>query len=106
MRRHFASKSGNGASHHLDGNDLRGVFEQMEPAEVVAALWGATPHLRGQLLRKLPRRQSTAIAELVAATAHLTFEQVRTAQRQAISVMCRLSRGGQIAFDVPEDLVA
>ncbi len=91
---------------YLDGSDLRGVFEQMAPAEVVAALWGATPHLRGRLLRKLPRRLSSEIDRLLAATAHLTFDRVRIAQQQAIAVMCRLSRSGQIAFDVPEDLVA
>ena len=90
----------------LDGGDLKAVFDQVTMDEVVAALWGANPALRGRLLRRLAKRQSVQIAQAIAAAEPHNFEQVRGAQQKLVAVMCRLSRAGQIAFDVPEDMVA
>ena len=90
----------------LDGGDLKAVFDQLAPDEVAAALWGAPAGLRARLLRKLPRKSSQAAEQVIAATGHLSFEQVHRAQSRAVEVMCQLSRTGQIAFDAPEDMVA
>lgn len=90
----------------LDGGDLKSVFEQVAREEVVAALWGANASLRGRLLLKLAKRHATPIQQAIDATEHLTFEAVRNAQQKIVAAMCQLSRGGQIAFDVPEDMAA
>jgi len=90
----------------LGGDDFKAVLDQMEMDRVVAALWGCPVALRGRLLRKLTKRDSHVIEQAIAATEHFSFAQVRDAQQQALDVMCRLSRAGQIAFDVPDDMVA
>jgi flagellar motor switch protein FliG len=90
----------------LAGGDLKAVFDKMHPDEVVAALWGTAIGLRGRLLRKLYKRDSLHLEKCIAACEHMTFEQVRSAQQKAITIMCHLSRSGQIAFDAPEDMVA
>ena len=90
----------------LDGNDLKAVFNHMHLESVVAALWGCPMALRGRLLRTLNNRDSSRIEKAIAAATHLSFEQVRNGQQEAVSVMCRMSRAGQIAFDAPEDMVA
>ena len=36
----------------------------------------------------------------------VSFESVRSAQRVVVETLCRLSRGGVVAFDDPEDMVA
>ncbi len=90
----------------LDGGDLKAVFDQLGPDEVTAALWGAPAGLRARLLRKLPRKSLQSVEQAIAATEHLSFDQVHRAQRSAVDVMCQLSRTGQIAFDAPEDMVA
>jgi flagellar motor switch protein FliG len=90
----------------LDGTDLKAVFDYMPAETVVAALWGCPMALRGRLLRKLTKNDSTRIEKAIAATTHVTFEQVRNGQHEAVAVMCQLSRAGQIAFDAPEDMVA
>lgn len=90
----------------LDENDLKAVFNYMALESVVAALWGCPLALRGRLLRKLNRRDSTRIEKAMAATDHLSFEEVRNGQHEAVAVMCQMSRAGQIAFDAPEDMVA
>ena len=90
----------------LDGADLKAVFNHMPLETVVAALWGCPMALRGRLLRKLNNRDSSRIENAIAATVHRTFEQVRNGQQEAVSVMCQMSRAGQIAFDAPEDMVA
>ena len=90
----------------LDGGDLKAVFDQLPLEEVVAALWGANASLRGRLLRKLSRRHAQPIEQAIAATEQLSFEQVREAQQRMVAQLCRLSRSGQIAFDVPEDMAA
>jgi flagellar motor switch protein FliG len=90
----------------LDGGDLKAVFDYMPAETVVAALWGCPMALRGRLLRKLSKMDSTRIEKAIAAMTHLTFEQVRNGQQEAVAVMCQMSRAGQIAFDAPEDMVA
>jgi flagellar motor switch protein FliG len=90
----------------LERGDLDAVLKALEPAEVVAAFWGVSSGMRCRLLGKLPRRSAAKIQQDMSATEHVSFEQVRGAQQKVIAIMCRLSRGGQIAFDVPEDLVA
>ena len=90
----------------LDGGDLKAVFEQVSKEEVVAAMWGAHASLRGRLLLKLSRRYATPIQQAIDATEHQSFEDVRNAQHKIVEAMCQLSRTGQIAFDVPEDMAA
>ena len=90
----------------LDGNDLKAVLNHLPLESVVAALWGCPMALRGRLLRKLSNRDSTRIEKAIAATGHLTFEQVRNGQQEAVVLLCQMSRAGQIAFDAPEDMVA
>lgn len=90
----------------LDRNDLKAVFNHMPLESVVAALWGCPMGLRGRLLGRLNKRDSTRIEKAIAATVHQSFEQVRSGQQEAVSVMCQMSRAGQIAFDAPEDMVA
>lgn len=90
----------------LDGDDLKAVFDRMPPAEVIAALWGTAMGLRSRLLRKLPKRVSGQIEKDIAACDHFTFEQVHGAQQTAVTILCHMSRSGQIAFDAPEDMVA
>ena len=90
----------------LDGADLKAVFDQLPTEELAAALWGTPAGLRGRLLRNLGRRHSVVIEQAIAATDHVTFLQVRDAQDKLLAVMCDLSRTGQIAFDMPEDMVA
>ena len=90
----------------LDGSDLKAVFRNMNSDEVVAALWGTPIGLRGRLLRKLHKRDSVGIEKQIAECEHFTFEQVRNAQQKAVTIMCHMSRSGQIAFDAPEDMVA
>ena len=90
----------------LDGGDLKAVLDQVTEEEAVAALWGANAALRGRLLLKLSKRYATPIRQAIDATEHLSFEKVRNAQHKLVAAMCQLSRGGQIAFDVPEDMAA
>jgi flagellar motor switch protein FliG len=90
----------------LDGGDLKAVLTNMDPKEVVAALWGTPIGLRGRLLRKLNKRDSVTIEKGITECEHLTFDEVRNAQQKAVAIMCRMSRAGQIAFDAPEDMVA
>lgn len=90
----------------LDRGDLEAVFKQLPMADVVAALWGTSAAMRSRLLRNLSPRLARDIERGIAATDHLTFEQVRNAQQRTVATLCSLSRAGQIAFDMPEDMVA
>src|SRR3989304_2695445 len=90
----------------LDGGDLKAVFDQLSREEVVAALWGAHPGLRSRLLRKLSRRHAQPIEQAIRETGKLSFEIFPEAQRRMVAYLCQLSRAGQIAFDVPEDMAA
>lgn len=90
----------------LDAADVAAVFDQVPQDDVVAALWGAPAGLRVRLVNRLRRPQTQVIEQAIAAIEHLTFEQVRGAQQRIVAAMCRLSRGGQIAFDPAEDMAA
>jgi flagellar motor switch protein FliG len=90
----------------LDGGDLQAVLEQLSSDEIVAALAGCNPGLCSRLLRKLGQRYARTLAQSITAAPQFSFEQVHLAQQKAIFVMCTLSRAGQIAFDLPEDMAA
>jgi flagellar motor switch protein FliG len=90
----------------LDGGDLRAVFGQVLPDQVLAALVGTTPTFRRQLLSKLPSASATELEAQVVNHAPIPFAIVRAAQDELVEILCRLSRGGQVAFDNPEDMVA
>lgn len=88
----------------LDGGDLKAVFGQVEPEQLLAALLGITPGLRSHLLTKLTPALSRALeAQLVAHDPIEPLSAVR-AQRALVEALCRLSRGGQVAFDDPDDI--
>lgn len=90
----------------LDGPDLRSVFEQVPPTQVLDALVGTRPGMRQHLLTKLPQSSATRLEAQINSHGPVSFETVRTAQRAVVETLCRLSRGGVIAFDDPEDMVA
>jgi hypothetical protein len=90
----------------LDGSDLRAVFQQVTEPQILAALSGVTPLLRKQLLEKLPVATARRLETLVNDQGLATPEAVASAERALIDALYRLSRGGQVAFDVPEDMVA
>ena len=90
----------------LDGSDLRAVFAQVEPDQVLEALVGIPAGHRHHLLTKLPATSATRLEAQVNSHGPVSFEAVHTAQRAVIDALCRLSRAGQIAFDDPEDMVA
>jgi flagellar motor switch protein FliG len=90
----------------LDGADLRSVLGQVTAEQVLEALAGTSPSLRQRLLAKLPAAVAARIEADVAAHGPVAFEAVQSAQRALVDALCRLSRGGHIAFDDPEDMVA
>jgi flagellar motor switch protein FliG len=90
----------------LDGKDLRAVFSQVSQSQVVAALSGAAPVLRGQLLKKLPAATARRLESQIAARGPVPPAAVQQAQRALVEALCRLSRAGQVAFDIPGDMVA
>jgi flagellar motor switch protein FliG len=90
----------------LDGHDLRAVFDQVPEPQILEALSGLTPPLRKQLLEKLSPASATRLEAQIEARGPVAPEAVQDAQRALVAALCRLSRGGQIAFDVPEDMVA
>ena len=90
----------------LDGTDLRAVFDQVPGTQVLDALVGTRPGMRQHLLTKLPAASATRLAAQLNTHGPVSFETVRTAQRAVVETLCRLSRGGVVAFDDPEDMVA
>jgi flagellar motor switch protein FliG len=90
----------------LDGHDLRAVLDQVSESQILESLIGITPSLRKQLLTKLPLASATRLEAQVNAHGPVNTEAVHTAQRALVEALCRLSRSGQVAFDVPEDMVA
>ena len=90
----------------LDGHDLRAVFDQVSEAQTLVALSGMSPTLRKQLLSKLSPASASRLEAQVNAHGPATPEAVQTAHRAMVEALCRLSRGGQVAFDAPEDMVA
>lgn len=90
----------------LDSGDLRAVLEQATLDEVLAALVGTSASFRQQLLTKLPAAWAQRLESQIHAHGPVPFEAVQTSQRMLVEILCRLSRGGQVAFDDPEDMVA
>jgi flagellar motor switch protein FliG len=90
----------------LDGGDLRAVLDQVPTPQVLDALVGIRPSMRKHLLMKLPQSSAVRLEAQINAHGPVSFESVRTAQRVVVETLCRLSRGGQVAFDDPEDMVA
>jgi len=90
----------------LDGGDLKAVLGQVGADDVLAALVGARAGFRDRLLTKLPRDVARRLEAQLATFGPVSLERARAAQRALVEALCRLSRGGQIAFDDPEDMVA
>jgi flagellar motor switch protein FliG len=90
----------------LDVQDLRAVLDQVSESQRLEALIGVTPSLRKQLLNKLSTNSALRLEAQIDAHGPVASEDARTAQRALVEALCRLSRGGQVAFDVPEDMVA
>ena len=89
----------------LDGNDLKAVFKQVDRPLVLAALIGVSSGLRRRLLTKLPATSAGEIEAQVVAHGPISAERVLDAQQALVEALCRLSRGGQVAFDDPEDML-
>lgn len=90
----------------LDGGDLRAVFGQVTLDQVLDALVGTTSGFRKRLLTKLPVASASQLEAQITTHGPVPFRTVHSAQRELVDALCRLSRGGQVAFDDPEDMVA
>jgi flagellar motor switch protein FliG len=90
----------------LDGHDLRAVFSQVSVPQLMEALSGTEPTLRAQLLRKLPTTQASRLAAEIDVCGAVDPAAVQLAQGAVVAALCRLSRCGQVAFDIPGDMVA
>ena len=90
----------------LDGGDLRAVFDQVEPDQVLDAMVGTPAGQRHRLLTKLPSASAARLEAQIVTHGPVSFEAVHSAQRAVVEALCRLGRAGQIAFDDPADLVA
>ncbi|HEX8200904.1 MAG TPA: FliG C-terminal domain-containing protein [Isosphaeraceae bacterium] len=90
----------------LDAKDLRAVLGQVPEPQLLEALAGVSAGLRRLLLTRLSAAQATQLEARVNSHGPVTFEAVQAAQRTVVETLCRLSRGGQVAFDDPEDMVA
>ena len=90
----------------LDGGDLRAVLDQVTLEQMLEAFIGIPAALRHRLLTKLPIATSETIESQILAHDPVPFEAVQSAQAAIVEALCRLSRGGQIAFDDPADMVA
>ena len=90
----------------LDAKDLRAVLDQVPEPQILDALAGVSAGLRQFLLTRLSPALATRLEARVNSHGPVTFEVVQAAQRTVVETLCRLSRGGQIAFDDPEDMVA
>ena len=89
----------------LDGHDLRAVFDQISSSQVLDALIGLRPGVRQLLLTKLPAASSQKIQAGLDEHVPVSTDSVRDAQRLCVETLCRLSRGGIIAFDHPADIL-
>ncbi len=89
----------------LDGGDLKAVFGQVEPEQVLVALVGTTAGFRHRLLTKLSPSSASRLEAQVTAHEPVSADIARHAQRAVVDALCRLSRVGQIAFDDPEDML-
>ena len=90
----------------LDGGDLRAVFGQVSLSQVVDALAGVAVPFRQRLLSRLAPPTAEKIAAQLAERGTIPFESAAAAQGELVEALCRLSRGGQVAFDDPADMVS
>ena len=88
----------------LDGADLRAVFGQVTTGEVLDALAGTSLGLRRRFLTRLTVAQATKLETEINNHEPVGFIAAQAAQRELVEALCRLSRGGQVAFDDPADL--
>ena len=90
----------------LDGADLRAVLGQVSDLDVLDALAGTGLGVRRMILTKLPPDSAARLEAEVDQHGPVAFATVLAAQRAVVDVLCRLSRGSQVAFDDPADMVA
>jgi len=90
----------------LDGADLRAVFGQVHDIDVLDALAGTGLGVRRLILTKLPPATAARLEAELASHGPVAFPAVHAAQRALVEALCRLSRGSQVAFDDPADMVA
>ena len=88
----------------LDAHDLRSVFGQVDSTEILDALAGSTLGVRRMLLTKLAPASAASLEASLTDHGPVSFETVHSAQRSLVEALCRLSRGGQVAFDDPADM--
>ena len=89
----------------LDGGDLRAVFKQVADLDILDALAGTSLHMRRQILTKLSPASAAKLQAEIDEHGPVGFFTVQAAQRNLVEALCRLSRGGQVAFDDPADLM-
>ncbi len=89
----------------LDGPDLRAVFSQVTDLDILDALAGTSLHMRRQFLTKLPAASAAKLEAEIDEHGPVGFLTVQAAQHNLVEALCRLSRGGQVAFDDPADLM-
>ena len=89
----------------LDGGDLKAVFGQVDDLDILDALAGSSLHMRRQILTKLPLASAAKLEAEIVGRGPVAILSARAAQRNLVEVLCRLSRGGQVAFDDPADLM-
>lgn len=89
----------------LDGPDLKAVFGQVDGHDILDALAGTTLHMRRQFLTKLPAASAARLEAEISEHGPVGMPTVQAAQRNLVEALCRLSRGGQVAFDDPDDLM-
>jgi flagellar motor switch protein FliG len=89
----------------LDGGDLKAVFKQVDDLDVLDALAGSSLHVRRQFLSKLSPALAAQLEARLNEHGPVGFLTVQVAQRNLVEALCRLSRGGQVAFDDPADMM-
>jgi flagellar motor switch protein FliG len=89
----------------LDGGDLKAVLGQVDDLDILDALAGSSPHMRRQILTKLSQASAARLEAEIDGRGPVGLLSAQAAQRNLVEVLCRLSRGGQVAFDDPADLM-
>jgi flagellar motor switch protein FliG len=89
----------------LDGGDLKAVFGQVDDHDILDALAGTTLHMRRQFLTKLAPASAARLEATLIERGPVGSTTVQAAQRNMVEALCRLSRGGQVAFDDPADMM-
>ena len=90
----------------LDGHDLRAVFSQISEPQLVEALSGTDPALAHNCSESCRPPWPVGSRPEIDARGSVEPVAVRLAQDAVVEALCRLSRCGQVAFDIPGDMVA